>query len=83
MIFHDFFKDIPILKYGKTKRILGALHLFTELISGAGANVSGAERNGSERSWNNLQSKRNEGGIDRMERSSRMFLCLFYAACMY
>jgi len=43
-----FFKDIPILKYGKTKRILGALHLFTELISGAGANVS-ESRSGAER----------------------------------
>lgn len=30
----------PVIIFGKSNRILGGLHLFTELISGAGANVS-------------------------------------------
>jgi len=64
------------LKIGKTKRILGALHLVTELISGAGVNVSGAERNGSEQSWNKGQIERNEGGIDRMKRNQTDVACM-------
>ena len=48
--------------------MLGAFHLFAEIILGAGASVSGKPR-GSERSWNKIQYKRNEGRIDRMERN--------------
>ena len=50
--------------------------MVTELISGTGVNVSGAERNGSERSWNKGQNERNEGGIDRMKRNQTGVACM-------